>query len=104
VIIKLLPGATALLAAVNQEVRDIGWYYLAVILLSSTLVFAVALIIDNIQRRYPVFWYSPAVPAHLRPPEDTLPSNSPNESAAGTRAPSLMVEPKIIASDASSVV
>ncbi|KAG5640610.1 hypothetical protein DXG03_007943 [Asterophora parasitica] len=62
-------GATALLAAVNTEVRDLGWYYLPVILLSSALALAVALLADNIQRRYPVFWFQPAVaiPAPVAP-------------------------------------
>jgi len=54
-----MTGATALLPATNQEIRDIGWYYLPVVLLSSTLVFAVALINNNIQRRYPIFWLTP---------------------------------------------
>ncbi|KAF8881024.1 HPP family-domain-containing protein [Gymnopilus junonius] len=52
-------GATALLAAVNDDVRNMGWYYLPVVLLTSTLALAVALIVNNIQRRYPVFWFQP---------------------------------------------
>ncbi|TCD64639.1 hypothetical protein EIP91_003841 [Steccherinum ochraceum] len=54
-------GATALLAAVNQPVYELGWYYLPIILLSSSLMLTVALIINNIQRRYPVFWFKPIV-------------------------------------------
>ncbi|KAG9317516.1 HPP family-domain-containing protein [Chiua virens] len=54
-------GATALLAAVNQEVIDISWYLLPVVLLSSTLGLAVALLVNNIQRRYPAFWITPTV-------------------------------------------
>ncbi|KAH7930082.1 hypothetical protein BV22DRAFT_1001442 [Leucogyrophana mollusca] len=62
-------GATALLATVNQEIIDLSWYYLPVVLLSSTLALAVALIINNIQRRYPVFWFAPviALPAKTSP-------------------------------------
>lgn len=51
-------GATALLATVNAEVYAMSWYYLPVVLLSSTLVLITALIIDNIQRRYPAFWFT----------------------------------------------
>ena len=51
-------GATALFAVVNQEVIDLSWYLLPVVLLSSTLALIVALFIDNIQRRYPVFWFT----------------------------------------------
>lgn len=55
-------GATALLASVNDEVLDIGWYYLPVVLLSSTLVLVSALLINNLQRRYPVYWFEPSPP------------------------------------------
>jgi len=53
-------GATALLAAVNKETRDLG-YYLPVVLLSAMLILVVALITNNIQRRYPLFWFKPSV-------------------------------------------
>jgi len=72
-------GATALLAAVNAEVRSIGWYYLPVILLSSSLALAVALIVNNIQRRYPVFWFNPAVPI-AAPVSADLGGNDKDES------------------------
>ncbi|KAJ8508127.1 hypothetical protein ONZ45_g9562 [Pleurotus djamor] len=52
-------GATALLATVNPDVRELGWYFLPVILLMSTLALAVALVLNNIQRRYPTFWFTP---------------------------------------------
>ena len=37
-------------------------YYIPIILLSSSIVLAVALIVNNIQRRYPQFWLVPAPP------------------------------------------
>jgi len=55
-------GATALLAALNTEIRDMGWYYLPVVLLTSALALVVALITNNVQRRYPVFWLHPSLP------------------------------------------
>lgn len=58
-------GATALLPAVDQAVWELSWYYLPVVLLSSTMLTAVALLVNNIQRRYPVFWIAPAKPAAL---------------------------------------
>ncbi|TFK35003.1 HPP family protein [Crucibulum laeve] len=69
-------GATALLAAVNTDIRDIGWYYLPVVLLTSTLALVVALITNNIQRRYPVFWFKPAIPGALPPPEAAQPASA----------------------------
>jgi CBS-domain-containing membrane protein len=56
-------GSTALLAAINSDVIWLSWYYLPVILLSSTLALAVALLVNNIRRRYPVYWFIPTTPA-----------------------------------------
>ncbi|KAF5380072.1 hypothetical protein D9615_006263 [Tricholomella constricta] len=93
-------GATALLAAVNTEIREMSWYYLPVVLLTSTLSLVVALLLNNIQRRYPVFWVQPAItiPAPVAPglggPEDdddsdsvtTPEGQSPQETARGSRS------------------
>jgi CBS-domain-containing membrane protein len=57
-------GATTLLASLNPEIRHMGWYYLPVILLTSTLALVVALIINNIHRRFPVFWIKHTSPPH----------------------------------------
>jgi CBS-domain-containing membrane protein len=56
-------GATALLPATSNDVYNLSWYFLPVVLLSSAIVLATALLINNIQRRYPMFWITPAVPA-----------------------------------------
>ena len=74
-------GATALLAAVNADIRAIGWYYLPVVLLSSALALAVALLTNNIQRRYPVFWIAPPAPPA---PAKAAPNPTPATTAAGT--------------------
>lgn len=50
-------GSTALLAAVNPQVRDLGWYFLGIVMLSSVIVVAIAIISNNIQRNYPTFWF-----------------------------------------------
>ncbi|PPR06018.1 hypothetical protein CVT26_007497 [Gymnopilus dilepis] len=65
-------GATALLAAVDPDIRDMGWYYIPVVMLMSSLALAVALIVNNIQRRYPVFWFQPNPPTSSKqvPPDD----------------------------------
>ncbi|KAK7995910.1 hypothetical protein PG991_015377 [Apiospora marii] len=51
-------GATALLAVVNPDVRVLGWLLIPVILLGSILMFGVALLVNNVQRRFPVFWWT----------------------------------------------
>ena len=53
-------GATALLAATELVVTELGWWYLPLMLLGSMLMLASALIIDNLMRKYPVYWWTPA--------------------------------------------
>ena len=47
------------MATVDPEVEGIGWYLLPLVLLSATLVLVTSLMINNIQRRYPTFWWTP---------------------------------------------
>lgn len=60
-------GATALLPAVDEAVWEISWYYLPIVLLSSVIILFVALVVNNIQRRYPTFWISPPKPKPALP-------------------------------------
>lgn len=55
-------GATVLLPAVDMDVWNLSWYFLPVVLLSSTMLLAVALLLNNIQCVYPTFWITPAPP------------------------------------------
>jgi CBS-domain-containing membrane protein len=55
-------GATALLPIVTPAVNRLSWYLLPVVLLSSVLMVTVALITNNIQQRYPTFWWAPKPP------------------------------------------
>lgn len=59
-------GATALLPAVDEAVWELSWYFLPVVLLSSTMLLLVGLLLNNIQRVYPVFWYAPASPTRTK--------------------------------------
>lgn len=52
-------GATALLAIINPTIQDMGWRFIPLILLGSVLMFLVALPLNNIQRVFPVFWWTP---------------------------------------------
>ncbi|KAJ8079687.1 hypothetical protein PM082_016508 [Marasmius tenuissimus] len=79
-------GATALLAAVSAEVRNLGWYYMGVVMLSATLVWAVALLNNNMQRRWPVYWVAPGPPPGPILPVTAEPKRveSSNASSAAT--------------------
>lgn len=53
-------GATALLCATSAEITELGWWYLALVLLGCMLMLVSALIINNVARRYPIYWWTPA--------------------------------------------
>ena len=53
-------GATALLAAVDSQIEQLGWYLLPLVLLSTALMLVTALVVNNMQRQYPLYWWTPA--------------------------------------------
>lgn len=90
-------GATALLAVVDADLVAIGWLLLPVMMLGSALMLAVALVVNNLERRFPMYWWTPL---DLRPgvakPDDeertvvgggssqrTVASDGPKELATG---------------------
>ena len=76
-------GGTALIAATQADVRAIGWYYVPVVMLSSVLMIAVGLITNNIQRQYPMYWWTstPLLPRKPKEAEGNLSGVTLGESA-----------------------
>lgn len=52
-------GATALLGVTADEVARIGWLLVPMVVLSSAVMFVVAFMVNNIQRRFPLYWWTP---------------------------------------------
>lgn len=52
-------GATALLAVTDDSVSQLGWLLVPVVMLSCALMLVVSLIINNLQRRFPLYWWTP---------------------------------------------
>lgn len=52
-------GATALIAVVDVPSRALGWWMIPLVLLSCTIMMGVALILNNVQRVFPMYWWSP---------------------------------------------
>lgn len=52
-------GATALIAVADDNAYHLGWKLIPAVLLGSVLMQAIALLINNLQRRYPTYWWSP---------------------------------------------
>lgn len=63
-------GATALLAAVDPQVARLGWFLLPLVMLSSALTLVVSLLLNNIQRQYPTYWWTPADVGSTKKSED----------------------------------
>ncbi|KAM0330789.1 hypothetical protein ACHAQA_003743 [Verticillium albo-atrum] len=52
-------GATALLAVVDDNVLDLGWFLIPVVMLGCALMLVTALLVNNVQRRFPMYWWTP---------------------------------------------
>lgn len=53
-------GATALLCATEPAITALGWLLIPMIVLATTLLLAVALLLNNIHRQFPVYWWTAA--------------------------------------------
>ena len=53
-------GATALLAVVDESAAALGWMLIPAMMLGCAVMLAVALLVNNIQRRFPSYWWTPA--------------------------------------------
>jgi len=52
-------GATALLAATTPEITEIGWWLLPLVLLAGSLMLASAMLVNNLYKRFPLYWWTP---------------------------------------------
>jgi CBS-domain-containing membrane protein len=52
-------GASAVLAATDPVITAMGWYFVGLVMWGATLMVIVGLIINNIQRQFPIYWWTP---------------------------------------------
>lgn len=52
-------GATALLAASTPEITELGWWLLPLVLLAASLMLASAMLVNNLYKRFPIYWWTP---------------------------------------------
>ena len=81
-------GATALLAAVNPQIERLGWFLIPLILLSAALTLVVSLLINNVQRQYPTYWWTPAKLGKIQQPFD-IEKTTEHQSSGRTSQASL---------------
>lgn len=51
-------GATALLAVADSDVAGIGWALVPLVVLNSVIMLGVALLVNNVQREFPAYWWT----------------------------------------------
>ncbi|KAK1249399.1 hypothetical protein MKX07_002915 [Trichoderma sp. CBMAI-0711] len=76
-------GATALLAVVDPTLIQVGWFLIPVMLLGCSLMLGAALVINNIERQFPVYWWAPE---DLRQPNSMFRRRSSKKKAAEAKA------------------
>jgi hypothetical protein len=52
-------GASAVLAATEPVITAMGYYFVGLVAFGTFLMLAVALILNNIQRQFPMYWWTP---------------------------------------------
>ncbi|KAE9381672.1 HPP-domain-containing protein [Stipitochalara longipes BDJ] len=100
-------GATALLTATTPEITELGWFLVPLILLGSVLLVAVGCVTNNIQRQFPMYWWTAA--DLRRPKEDDIerkgdnhgkeagfPESLPSEQYFGEGRPHILISDRHI--------
>ncbi|KAL9539329.1 hypothetical protein MBANPS3_010328 [Mucor bainieri] len=65
-------GATAVIPVTTPSFLEIKWFYIGVVVLSAVVQVFFACLINNIDRRYPVYWWAPSeLPIKVNPTELT---------------------------------
>lgn len=77
-------GATALLAATSADITDLGWWLLALVVLAAMLMLVSAMIVNNLYKRFPLYWWTPVDLAKLRGKEPVV---SVSEAEKGKAQP-----------------
>lgn len=77
-------GATALLAVIDDRLVQTGWFLIPTMLLGVCIMLAVAMIFNNIERRFPVYWWTPAELGKKPEPEPQVKAEAGEMKTNGT--------------------
>lgn len=105
-------GSAALLAAINPQIRAMGWFYLVVQIVTAIIVIGVGSIFGNLYAQYPLYWTlppklseapsSPLKPVNQEKLDLTASSSSSSSRSSADMEPQPLPVP-ITASDNSSL-
>lgn len=86
-------GATALIPLIDSDIGQMGWWYIPVQLVSSTVIIGVGLITNNVVRRYPVYWWTSYSKPKIIDDEEKTESNiKSNEIGAMNSVESILIK------------
>lgn len=77
-------GATALLAATSPEMTDLGWWLLILVLLASCLMLSSAMIVNNLYKRFPLYWWTPVDLSKMRNENDIVTAKDAEKADSGS--------------------
>ncbi|KAG2229719.1 HPP family-domain-containing protein [Thamnidium elegans] len=60
-------GASALIAVVTPNIVEMAWFYIAVVVVSAIVQVTIACLMNNVERRYPQYWWTPHAPIKIDP-------------------------------------
>ncbi|KAI1075007.1 HPP family protein [Whalleya microplaca] len=92
-------GATALLAVVDDVAVNIGWTLVPLVILGCAIMLCTALVLNNIQRRFPVYWWTPEDLAGSRSRQESESPSGDEEKASYEHAILVISRRKIIVPD-----
>lgn len=96
-------GATALLAVTNDDSLKLGWYLIPVMLLGCALMLGTALLVNNIQRRFPTYWWTAADLSPRKPADNPVdieskltPTSSSDQGSSAGNEPQLVIRRGVV--------
>ncbi|KAI0437180.1 HPP family-domain-containing protein [Xylaria telfairii] len=86
-------GATALIAVIDDSAQSIGWKFIPLVLLGCSIMLLVALILNNVFTRFPVYWWTAHNLAIIPSKPLSAPSLGDEETAAKAQAAEIVILP-----------
>ncbi|KAI0976123.1 HPP family-domain-containing protein [Xylaria arbuscula] len=90
-------GATALIAVIDDRAVSIGWKLIPLALLSCSIMLIVALVLNNVFTRFPLYWWTASDLRKKDPPKEQLSELSlVDEEKGKVRRVEILIGDKII--------
>ncbi|KAI3337198.1 HPP family protein [Xylariaceae sp. AK1471] len=89
-------GATALIAVVDDRAVSIGWRFIPLVLLGCAIMLFVALIVNNVFGRFPLYWWTASNLVSLPPKHPSMSSSGDEDKGKTLRTELIILRGKVI--------